>query len=134
VNSVLNALPMPEMHMRLPKGVLSEDVPGGSFRNTGKYSCCGPFTKLNKRLTEGYRGVNQLDRACFDHGVAYAAHKDTASRNHGHDVVAAAASKIALSDDAPEYEKKVAMDTCSYHVSEVSIGAGCWPRQALVPC
>jgi len=76
VSSALNALPMPEMHMRLPKGVLSEDVPGGSFQNTGKYSYCGPFTKLNKRLTEGYRGVNQLDRACFDHDVAYAAHKD----------------------------------------------------------
>ena len=67
---------MPEMHMRLPKAGLSEDVPGGSFQNTGKYSYCGPFTKLNKRLTEGYRGVNQLDRACFDHDVAYAAHKD----------------------------------------------------------
>ena len=32
VNSALNVLPMPEMHMRLPKRVLSEDVPGGSFQ------------------------------------------------------------------------------------------------------
>jgi len=39
---------MHDMHIRLPKGVLSEDVPGGSFRSTGKYSYCGPFTKLNK--------------------------------------------------------------------------------------
>ena len=73
---------MPEMHMRLPKGVLSKKVPGGSFQNTGKYSYCGTFTKLNKRLSEGYRGVSQLDRACFDHDVAYAAHKDTTSRNY----------------------------------------------------
>jgi len=106
VNSALNALSMPEMHMRLPKAVLSEDVPGGSFQNTGKYSYCGSFTMLNKRLTEGYRGVNQLGRTCFDHDVAHTAHKDTASRNHVDDVLAAAASKIALSDDAPEYEKK----------------------------
>ena len=106
VNNALNALPMPKMHIRLPKGVLSEDVPGGSFQNTSKYSYCGPFTKLNKRLSEGYQGVNQLDRTCFDHDVAYATHKDIASRNHPDDVVAAAASKIALSDDAPEYEKK----------------------------
>ena len=47
-----------------------------------------------------------MDRSCFDHDVAYAAHKDTESRNHTDDVLAAAASKIALSDDAPEYEKK----------------------------
>jgi len=33
-NSALNGLPMPEMHMRMPKAVLSEDVSGGSFQNT----------------------------------------------------------------------------------------------------
>src|SRR5688572_32897583 len=34
LNSALNALPMPEMHMSLPPGAASEDNPGGSFQNT----------------------------------------------------------------------------------------------------
>jgi len=124
VNSVFNALPMPGMHMRLPKGVLSEDVPGGSFQDTGNYTYCGPFTKLSKRLTEGYGGVNQLDRACFDHDMAYAAHKDTTSRNHADDVLAAAASKIALSDDAPEYEKKDARTVAATMSAKSRLGMG----------
>ena len=90
----------------------------------GKYSYCGPFTKLNKRLTEGYRGVNLLDRACFDHDVAYAAHKDTASRNNTDDVLVAAASKIALSDDAPEYEKKYAGTVAATMSVKSRLGVG----------
>ena len=104
LNSALNALPLPEMHMRLPSGISSEPVPGGTFQNTGKYSYCGPFTKLDKRLSQGYRGANKLDRACLNHDVAYAVHSDTAGRNAADDVLAAAASKIALSD-VPDWEK-----------------------------
>jgi hypothetical protein len=105
-NSALNALPLPEMHMRLPKGLPSKDVPGGTFQNTGKYSYAGPYTKLNKRLSLGYRGVNKLDRACLDHDVAYAIHSDTAGRNAADDVLAAAASKVALDDSVPDWERK----------------------------
>src|SRR6218665_3893477 len=91
LNSALNALPLPEIHMRLPSGASSEDVPGGSFQNAGKYSYCGPFTKLDKRLSQGYRGVNKLDRACLNHDVAYATHSDTAGRKVADDVLALAA-------------------------------------------
>ena len=106
LNSALNALPLPEMHMRLPKGVPSEDIPGGTFQDTGKYSYCGPFTKLDKRLSQGYKRANHLDRACLNHDVAYTFHKDTAGRNAADDVLAAAASKLALSDAVSEWEKK----------------------------
>ena len=34
---------MPEMHLSLPNTVESENIPNGSFQNTGKYSYCGPF-------------------------------------------------------------------------------------------
>jgi len=38
LNTVLNALPLPEMHIKLPKWVPSEAVSGGTFQDTGKYS------------------------------------------------------------------------------------------------
>ena len=64
-------IPLPEMHLSLPKGVTSENVPGGSFNNTGQYSFCGPGTEVAKRISEGYEGVNRLDRYCRDHGSVF---------------------------------------------------------------
>ena len=126
LNSALNALPLPEMHMSLPPGAASEDVPGGSFQNTGKYSYCGPFTKLDKRLTQRYRGVNKLDRACLDHDVAYAVNKDTAGRNRADDILAAAASRIALGNESeiPKYEKKDARLVSAIMSSKSKMGMG----------
>ena len=39
---------MPEMHLSLPNTVESENIPNGSFQNTGKYSYCGLGTKVKK--------------------------------------------------------------------------------------
>ena len=130
LNSALNALPLPEMHMSLPPGAASEDVPGGSFQNTGKYSYCGPFTKLDKRLTQRYRGVNKLDRACLDHDVAYAVHKDTTGRNRADDILAAAASSIALADEIPEYEKKDSRLVSAIMSSKSKMGMGITTKAA----
>jgi hypothetical protein len=104
LNKALNALPLPEMHLRSAVG--SEQVPNGSFNNTDKYSFCGPYTKLHKRIIEGYKGVNTLDRACLNHDIVYATHKDTNSRNKSDDALAAQASQIVLDENTPEYEKK----------------------------
>lgn len=103
VNKALNILPLPEMHL---KSKISENVSNGSFNNTGKYSYCGPFTKLRKRVKQGYKGINSLDKACMKHDIAYSAHADTDTRNYFDDVLSAEASKIALDDNAPEYEKQ----------------------------
>ena len=46
VNKALHFLP--EMHISLPKDVSSENVLNGSFNNTGKYSFCGPGTRVQK--------------------------------------------------------------------------------------
>ena len=62
---------VPEMHLSLPSNILSEKVSNGSFNNTGKYSYCGPGTKIQKRINEGYKGVNSLDSACRKHGIYY---------------------------------------------------------------
>lgn len=125
LNAALNKLPLPEMHVRLPGGVQSEVVPGGTFVDTEKYSYCGPFTKLDRRLSQGYRGVNELDRACLNHDVAYAVHNDTAGRNAADDVLAAAASKIALDDGVPEWEKKDARAVAAIMSAKSRFGLGC---------
>ena len=63
---------MPEMHLKQP-----------GFT----YSACGPFTKNKERIQKlketkdtNYIYKNELDKACFQHDMAYAAFKDLARR------------------------------------------------------
>ena len=51
---------------------------------------------LSKRLSQGYKGINALDKACMKHDVAYAEHSDTSSRNYYDDILSAQAAEIAL--------------------------------------
>ena len=53
VNTVLNKVPVPELHMRLPSNVSSEYIPNGAFNNTKMYLYCGPKTKVQQRIKEG---------------------------------------------------------------------------------
>lgn len=106
INSLLNKLPMPEMHLGLPKSVQSEFRPTGSFNSSGKYSFCGPFTKLQQRLNQGYKGVNELDEACQQHDIAYATSSEVKDRNKADDVLANKASHIVMESNIPDYEKQ----------------------------
>ena len=63
---------MPEMHLKQP-----------GFT----YSACGPFTKNKERIQKfketgdtKYIYRNELDKACFQHGIAYGEFKDLARR------------------------------------------------------
>ena len=63
---------MPEMHLRQP-----------GFT----YSVCGPFTKSKKRIKKfkqtadsRYIYKNKLDKACFQHDMAYGDFKDLKQR------------------------------------------------------
>ena len=63
---------MPEMHLKQPQFT---------------YSACGSFTKNKKRIqkfkeTGDSRCIyrNELDKACFQHDMAYADFKDLAKR------------------------------------------------------
>lgn len=58
----------PEYHLAHPRG---EEVPGGSFNGRRVYSYCGPYTRTETRIQEGYVGVNKLDAACRAHDLAY---------------------------------------------------------------
>ena len=85
---MLKKLPLPEMHVKLPDDVSSEQVKNGIFHNTGKYSFREPFTKLDKLLPEGYKGVNTLDAACRKHDLAYKKYRKSKERNIATDILA----------------------------------------------
>jgi Phospholipase A2-like domain/Domain of unknown function (DUF5679) len=121
-NTLLNKLPMPEIHLRSAVG--SENVPGGSFNDTGKYSYCGPFTKLHKRLAEGYKGINELDKACMQHDIAYSKNNDTKTRNIYDDQLAQQAAQIAADPDVPEYERQDARLVAALMAGKARLGLG----------
>ena len=93
-NTILNKLPLPEMHLSHPTG---EKVSNGSFNHKQTYSYCGPFTKVPERLKEGYQGTNSLDAACRDHDIAYYKYSDTTTRNKFDDILANRANHVANS-------------------------------------
>lgn len=99
LNSLVNNLPI-ELHQFAEKG---EDVPGGSFNNQQKYSYCGPGTKYEQRVREGYKGINELDSMCKLHDKFYNENTDTKVRNISDIALAHRADEIArnpMYDDA----------------------------------
>ena len=53
------------------------------------YSACGPFTKNKERIEKfmqtgntNFIYKNELDKACFEHDMAYSKSKDLAKRTH----------------------------------------------------
>ena len=63
---------MPEVHLRQPGFI---------------YSACGPFTKYKERIQKfkqtgdsRYICKNELDKACFQHDMAYGDFKDLQER------------------------------------------------------
>jgi len=122
LNKALNILPLPEMHLRSAVG--SENVPNGTFNDTGKYSYCGPFTKLRQRLSEGYKGVNRLDQACLSHDIAYEKYSDTKLRNHYDDILAAESANIVTDSNTPLYERKDAQLVAALMAGKSRFGMG----------
>jgi hypothetical protein len=58
---------------------------------------------VQKRLNEGYMGVNSLDRACRDHDIFYSAHSKTKDGNNPDGILAKKAAKIAIDPNQPEF-------------------------------
>lgn len=101
-NTILNKLPLPEMHLSHPSG---EQVPGGSFNHKKTYSYAGPFTKYEQRVREGYLGVNDLDKAAKLHDQAYTMYSDTQTRNIADNILASTANVIANTTNDPKEAK-----------------------------
>ena len=72
-------------------------------------SACGPFTKNKQRIQKfmqtgdtGYIYKNKLDKACFQHDMAYGKYKDLERRTQSDKVLRDKAFEIA---NKPKYDK-----------------------------
>ena len=124
-NSVLNEIVnkvlladdkfMPEMHLRQP-----------GFT----YSACGPFTKNKERIKKfketgdtNYIYKNELDKACFQHDMAYGDFKDLAKRTASDKVLRDKAFKIASDPKYDGYRRGLASMVYKFF-DEKSSGSG----------
>ena len=88
---------MPEMHLRQPQFT---------------YSFCGPFTK-NKERTQKFKETgdskyiyrNELDKACFQHDMAYGDFQDLARRTAANKVLRDKAFNIAKDPKCDGYQR-----------------------------
>ncbi|KAL7645173.1 UNVERIFIED_CONTAM: hypothetical protein RMT77_003551 [Armadillidium vulgare] len=97
---------LPEMHKKLPKGVKSECIKGGSYNCTGRYSFCGPYTKFKQRACEGYEGVNDLDKICKSHDQGYCFVADKDQRRKIDIALARQCEYVARDDTQEMYVRK----------------------------
>lgn len=88
VNSLINKLPF-ELHL-----------PG--------YQYCGPGTKLQKRLARGDPGINDLDRSCRAHDIAYSKSSNLQDRHKADYELEQRAWERVKSKDANWKEKAAA--------------------------
>ena len=92
---------MPEMHLNQP-----------GFT----YSVCGPFTK-NKERIENFMKTgntdfiykNELDKACFQHDMAYGKSKDLIKTTQSDNVLKDKACKIANNPNYDGYQRGLAL-------------------------
>ena len=91
---------MPEMHLKQP-----------GFT----YSACGPFTKNKERIEKFMKTgntdfiyKNELDKACFQHDMAYGKSKDLTKRTQSHKVLRDKAFKIANDPKYDGYQRGLA--------------------------
>ena len=91
---------MPEMHLRQPQFT---------------YSACGLFTKNKERIQKfketgdtKYNYKNELDKACFQHDMAYGDFKDLARRTAADNVLRDTAFTVAKDPKYDEYQRGMA--------------------------
>ena len=91
---------IPEMHLKQP-----------GFT----YSACGPFTKNKQRIEKfiqtgntNFIYKNELDKACFQHDMAYGKTKDLVKRNRSDKVLRDKAFKIANDPKYDGYQRGLA--------------------------
>ena len=92
---------MPEMHLRQPRFT---------------YSACGPFTKNKEKIQKfkekgdtDYIYKIELDKACFQHDMAYGVFKDLAKRTAADKVLRDKVFKIASDQKYDGYKRGLAL-------------------------
>lgn len=104
VNSIINNLPV-ELH-----------IPG--------YSYCGPGTRLHKRLKRGDPGINNLDKACKAHDIAYSKTKQVKDRHIADNILKEEAWKSAISNDSNIAVRISALAVANLMAAKVKLGMG----------
>ena len=91
---------MPKMHLKQP-----------SFT----YSACGPFTKIKERIEKfmqtgntNFIYKNELDKACFQHDMAYGLTKNLVKRTQSDNILKDKAFKIAIDPNYDGYQRGLA--------------------------
>ena len=79
------------------------------------YSVCGPFTKIKERIekfmqtgNKTFIYKNELDKACFQHDMAYGKTKDSAKRTQSDKVLKDKALEIASDPKYDGYQRGLA--------------------------
>lgn len=99
INSALNYLPLPELHL---------------IDGTKRYSFCGPGTNLKKRVEYDSEGnvvkvitppINELDAGCFLHDIAYEKYKDIEKRNIADDELLTVATQVLNDTNSSNKDK-----------------------------
>ena len=95
---------MPEMHLRQPGFTCS---------------ACGTFTKNKERIKKfketgdsRYIFQNELDKACFQHGMAYGGFKDLNRKTFAEKVLRDKAFNIAKDPKYDGYQRRLASAVC----------------------
>ena len=120
LKNLINNLPV-ELHQFAEKG---ENVPGGSFNDQQKYSFCGPGTRYEQRMREGYKGINELDKMCKLHDQFYNENMDTKERNNSDLVLARRADEIANNLNYDEAQRRDAKFISGIMKTKAYLGFG----------
>ena len=79
------------------------------------YSACGPFTKNKERIEKFMKSgntdfiyKNELDKACFQHDMAYGKSKDLVKRTQSDEVLRDKVFKIAGNPKYDGYQRGLA--------------------------
>ena len=102
---------MPKMHLKQP-----------GFT----YSACGPFTKNKERIEKfmqtgntDFIYKNELDKACFQHDMAYGKSKDLIKRTQSNKVLKDKAFKIASDPKYDGYQRGLASMVISFLIKNL---------------
>ena len=97
---------MPKIHLRQPASLDKSEF---------TYSACGPFTKNKERIQKfketgdtSYIYKNELDKARFQHDMAYGEFKDLGKRTMADKVLRDKAFKIASDQNYDGYQRGLA--------------------------
>ena len=94
------------------------------------YSACRPFTKNKERITKieetedtSYIYKNELDKACFQHDMAYGDFKDLARRTASDKVLRDKAFNIAKNPKYDRYQRGLASMVYKYFDKKSKVGS-----------